>query len=100
MSDTEKALTYEEAKELCRDAFDGGVIYGTESMRYGVNAVAYDWEHWLKKNEHRFIPTPTTEDVLREFAEKVIDSQIPGMHPTYKKAIAEYAKKLRLAGDE
>jgi len=42
---------------------------------------------------------PTVEDVLREFAEKVIDSQIPSVHPTYEEAIAEYAAKLRLAGD-
>lgn len=43
---------------------------------------------------------PTIEDVLREFAEKVTDSQIPGVHPTYEETIAEYAAKLRLAGDE
>jgi hypothetical protein len=42
---------------------------------------------------------PTVEDVLREFAEKVIDSQIPSVHPTYEEAIAEYAAKLRLADD-
>ena len=40
---------------------------------------------------------PTVEDVLREFAEKVIDSQIPTVHPTYEEAIAEYAFKLCLA---
>ena len=40
---------------------------------------------------------PTVEDVLREFAEKIIDSQIPNVHPTYEEAIAEYAAKLRLA---
>lgn len=42
---------------------------------------------------------PTVEDVLREFAEKVIDSQIPSVHPTYEEAIAEFAAKLRLVGD-
>lgn len=42
---------------------------------------------------------PTVEDVLREFAEKVIDSQIPSVHPTYEEAITEYAAKLRLADD-
>lgn len=39
---------------------------------------------------------PTVEDVLREFAEKITDSQIPGVHPTYEEAIAEYAAKLQL----
>ena len=39
---------------------------------------------------------PTIEDVLREFAEKVTDSQIPGTHPTYEEAIAEYAKRMQL----
>lgn len=40
---------------------------------------------------------PTVEDVLREFAEKITDSQIPSVHPTYEEAIVEYAAKLRLA---
>lgn len=44
-------------------------------------------------------PTPTVEDVLREFAEKITDSQIPNVHPTYEEAIAEYAAKLRLVDD-
>lgn len=40
--------------------------------------------------------TPTVEDVLREFAEKITDSQIPDVHPTYGEAIAEYAQRLQL----
>lgn len=55
----DKALTYEEAKQLCMKAFDGGATYGSESMRYGVNARAYDWEHWLEKHESLFTPKPT-----------------------------------------
>jgi hypothetical protein len=43
---------------------------------------------------------PTIEDVLREFAEKVTDSQIPGTHPTYEEAIAEYTAKLQVKEDE
>lgn len=39
---------------------------------------------------------PTIEDVLRNFAEKITDSQIPGVRPTYEEAIAEYAVKLQL----
>ena len=39
---------------------------------------------------------PTVEDVLREFAEKITDSQIPDVHPTYEEAIAEYAQRLQL----
>lgn len=69
MGETEKVFTYEEAKELCRKAFRDGAIYGSESSRYHTDAVAYDWNHWLKKNEHLFRPKPTVEDVLREFAE-------------------------------
>lgn len=61
----EKALTYEEAKQLCMKAFDGGALYGSESMRYGVNARAYDWDHWLKKNECLFKPK-TCETVWLE----------------------------------
>lgn len=48
-----------------------------------------------KRHHHE----PTVVDVLREFAEKVIDSQIPSVHPTYEEAITEYAAKLRLADD-
>lgn len=62
----DKALTYEEAEQLCRRAFDGGATYGSESMRYGVNARAYDWEHWLEKHESLFTakPTDTWESVI------------------------------------
>lgn len=67
--------------------------------------------HWGVQLEGEQAPTaldaffkhyhkPTVEDVLREFAEKIIDSQIPSMHPTYEEAIAEYAAKLRLAGED
>jgi len=51
MSDTEKVFTYEEVKELCRDAFDTGKLYERESTYYGVDAVAYDWKHWLKRHD-------------------------------------------------
>lgn len=54
-----------------------------------------DWTVASTKRHH----VTTVENVLREFAEKIIDSQIPSMHPTYEEAIAEYAAKLRLAGD-
>ena len=62
----DKALTYEEAKQLCMKAFDGGATYGSESMRYGVNARAYDWEHWLEKHESLFKPTDTWERILHD----------------------------------
>lgn len=68
MSDSEKVFTYDEAKELCRKAFNGGTMYGGESVRDGTNAVAYDWNHWFKDHEHQFMSAPTVEDVLREFA--------------------------------
>lgn len=54
-------------------------------------------QHEAKRYRHHH--APTVEDVLREFAEKITDSQVPGVHPTYEEAIAEYAAKLRLAGD-
>jgi hypothetical protein len=90
MNDSDKVLTYEEAKQLCMKAFDGGARYGSESMRYGVNARAYDWDHWLKENEGLFKPEPTVEDVLREFAEGL------GV-PVADSYIAASAAKLRLA---
>lgn len=51
-------------------------------------------------NEVSHYHKPTVDDVLREFAEKVIDSQVPNVHPTYEEAIAEYAKRLRLVGED
>lgn len=97
MSDSEKVLTYEEAKELCKKAFDGGVTYGTESMRYNVNAVAYDWDHWLKKNEGLFRPKPTVEDVLHELVDEWV---MADSTEDEEAAIAECARKLQLRGDE
>lgn len=95
MSDSEKVLTYEEAKELCKKAFDGGMTYGETSMRYSCNAVAYDWDHWLKKNEGLFKPKPTVEDVLREFGKAWVEWEDGSPYDP----IAKFAAKLRLAGD-
>ena len=44
-------MTNSELLELLREAFDGGVIYGAESVRYGVDAVAYNWKHWLDRHD-------------------------------------------------
>ena len=101
----EKDLSYEEAKQLCQMAFDAGADYGSTSMQFNCNAVAYDWEHWLKKNEGLFRPKPTIEDVLREFAQEMNENL--GMYTgeaidadEWRKAdedtIAEYAAKLML----
>lgn len=102
MKDAEKALTYEEAKQLCRMAFDAGADYGIESARFHCNAVAYDWEHWLNKNEHLFMPKPTVEDVLREFADEVWNRCCEGATASdsgIDELVAECAAKLRLAGE-
>lgn len=92
---------------------DGVTIHVGDVMTDGeytftVNELAYRSNSWSICNEvgaawaacdisHRH--APTVEDVLAEFAEKIIDSQTPGVHPTYEEAIAEYSAKLRLAGD-
>ena len=100
----EKVLTYEEAKQMCMKAFDGGAIYGSESMRYGVNARAYDWEHWLAENERLFKPKPTVEDVLREFTDAILEwsgkSGTVAEVGTWSDVAAEYAAKLRLVEGE
>ena len=88
--DEDKVLTYEEAKQLCRIAFDAGADYGRTSMQFNCTSVAYDWDHWLKKNECLFKPKPTVEDVLRQFAEGL------GV-PVADSYIAAAAAKLRLA---
>lgn len=96
MNEGEKVLTYEEAKQMCMKAFDGGATYGSESMRYGVNARAYDWEHWLAENERLFKPRPTVEDVLREFALAVCKDDALTIR---KDVVDEYAAKLQLRED-
>ena len=98
MSD-EKVFTYEEAKELCKLAFDGGNKYGTESMRYNCNALVYDWEHWLMKHGHRFRPKQTVDDVLREFLGECETARALGYDDVPQEVVPKYAAKLRLAGD-
>lgn len=104
--DEDEALTYEEAKQLCQMAFDAGVDYHSTCTQFNCNAVAYDWEHWLKKNERLFRPKPTVEDVLTEFACAGIHIAVDeGMRAGEfnfsidEEALAEYAAKLRLAED-
>lgn len=79
---------------------DSGETLTVESI--GSDVLFYiDGENaeWTAARNKRHHHEPTVEDVLREFAEKVIDSQIPSVHPTYEEAITEYAAKLRLADD-
>ena len=94
--DEDKVLTYEEAKQLCRIAFDAGADYGSTSMQFNCNAVAYDWDHWLKKNECLFKPKPTVEDVLREMLDAW--GELPS-NATNEAIVAEYAAKLQLRED-
>lgn len=59
-----------------------------------------DTAQWAFANNKTHHKEPTVEDLLREFADKIIDSQIPNIHPTYEETITEYTAKLRLADDE
>lgn len=74
-------------------------------VEVAVRAWSSDGKSWHRAyldsdaSVYRHYHEPTVEDVLREFAEKITDSQIPNVHPTYEEAIAEYAAKLRLAGE-
>lgn len=91
----DKALTYEDAKRIAKMAFDGGIEYERTCRQYNCDAKAYDWEGWLKRHAELFRPKPTVEDVLREFAD-AMSATNPLDVPT---RIAEYAARLRLAGD-
>lgn len=101
----EKDLSYEEAKQLCQMAFDAGVDYHSTCTQFHCNAVAYDWEHWLKKNEGLFRPKPTVEDVLREFTRDWCNAACAGDMTNAERdaaradTIAEYAAKLQLKED-
>lgn len=87
------------------DVMDGTCPSG-KHVNGTVNAIG-DGVFWLSNVQFSLKPdymhhhhAPTVEDVLREFAEKVIDSQIPSVHPTYEEAIAEFAARLRLAEED
>lgn len=85
-----------------------GEVFTVSSIDYGFHMspnrevacwmlLSIDAEFDEPADQCRHHHEPTVDDVLREFAEKIIDSQIPGMRPTYDEAIAEYAKRLMLA---
>jgi hypothetical protein len=81
---------YPDGGVVCKAIANGQMILVgriTDTYREWLLWDAYKCHHYKK---------PTIEDVLREFAEKVTDSQIPGTHPTYEEAIAEYAKRMQL----
>ena len=88
------------------DHYEDGTVIGVHYFRapngvvfeeIAVQPNGWDVATWRDPEEYAHHHEPTVEDVLREFAEKIIDSQIPNVHPTYEEAIAEYAAKLRLA---
>lgn len=90
------------------DHYEDGTVIGVHYFRapngvvfeeIAVQPNGWDTATWRDPDEYAHHHEPTVEDVLREFAEKITDSQIPGMHPTYEEAIAEYAAKLQLRGD-
>ena len=85
------------------DVLDGyGKTIEVVELRYGRSGwvlISRDGNGYADTFAFTHHHAPTVEDVLREFAEKVIDSQIPSVHPTYEEAITEYAAKLRLADD-
>ena len=81
---------YPDGGVVCKAIANGQMILVgriTDTYREWLLWDAYKCHHYKK---------PTIEDVLREFAEKVTDSQIPGTHPIYEEAIAEYAKRMQL----
>ena len=96
MSGNEKALTYEEAKRIAKMAFYGGIEYERTCMQYNCDAKAYNWEGWLKEHAALCRPKPTVEDVLREFVDALDIDRCEDFNAT----IAEFAAKLRLAGDD
>ena len=92
----EKDLSYEEAKQLCQMAFDAGVDYHHTCVQFNCNAVAYDWEHWLKRNERLFRPKPTVEDVLAEMLDEHRRWFDGEGERTIGEMVADYAGRLRL----
>ncbi len=100
IADRIEDAAHEEAKRIAKLAFQGGIEYVRTSRQYNCDAKAYNWDGWLNRHAALFRPKPTVQSVLREFAEKITDSQTPGVHPTYEEAIADYAKRLRMAGED
>lgn len=96
MDKREKALTYEEAKELCKNAFVSGILYGTESIRYGTDAVAYNWDHWLKNHEDRFKPPDTWESIIYDVMQAGRTEETVDVTPLIDrcKALADASKEV------
>lgn len=86
----DKVVDWDTPRLVVAVSEDSICLAGYESDSYYRMGIAKNYRHYHE---------PTVEDVLREFAEKVIDSQIPDVHPTYEEAIVEYASKLRMAND-
>lgn len=88
------------------DVMDSKVDYLFDGRPFEVRALVLCEDGWKAADSsfgNRYEPNSlrhhhelTVEDVLREFAEKITDSQIPDVHPTYEEAIVEYAQKLQL----
>ena len=72
---------------------------GTISELVAVRPHGWDTATWHDPEEYRHRHAPTVEDVLREFADRVCSSGHQwGLDAA--DTIAEYAAKLRLAGEE
>lgn len=97
---------------------DGEIWTGNERVfevgngtRYDMRYLMYDGEKWIIDssfggfiaNECRHYHAPTVEDVLREFTDRVLEwagkSGSVAEIGTWSDVAAEYAAKLRLAGD-
>lgn len=90
--------------ELCGYGCPDGGVYCQATDGYlilvGAKDIGYrDWLLWMPRECVHVKPVPTVEDMLREFAEKITDSQVPNTHPTCEEVIAEYAERLALKED-
>ena len=103
IADSIEDAAHEEAKRVAKLAFEGGIEYERTCRQYNCDAKAYNWDGWLKSHAALFSPKPTVEDVLREFTGAILEwsgkSGSVAEVGTLSDIAAQYAAKLRMAGD-
>lgn len=69
MSYEKRMFTCDEAKRICKEAFETGTDCGRDSMRYYADTRTSGWKKWLEQNEQLlFAPmSPIVDDVLQDF---------------------------------
>ena len=88
---------------VCADGVTASTVFGVGENELFIRDSEYDLG-WCVADKNRHYHEPTVEDVLREFSDAILEwagkSGSVAEVGTWSDVAAEYAAKLRLAGDE